>query len=187
MKSNSRITTKAVIATGMFAAILSVLSIIQIPMPTGVPITLQTFAVAFCGYVLGWRRGGAAALIYLVIGAVGVPVYAGMTSGPGMLFGATGGFIFGFVPMAALCGLGMGKGFRGKPLVLGISGLFLCHLLGALQFGLVTGNGILESLLIASVPYLIKDVLSVAGAWIAAAAVRRALRASSLLEYGKAA
>ena len=81
----------------MFTAVLAVLSILQIPMPTGVPITLQTFAMALCGYVLGWQSGVAATLLYIVLGTVGVPIFAGMSAGPGVLFGYTGGFIFGFI------------------------------------------------------------------------------------------
>lgn len=77
----------------MFTAVLAVLSILQIPMPTGVPITLQTFAMALCGYVLGWQSGVAATLLYIVLGTVGVPIFAGMSAGPGVLFGYTGGFI----------------------------------------------------------------------------------------------
>lgn len=60
-------------------------------MPTGVPITLQTFAMALCGYVLGWQLGISATLLYIVLGTVGVPIFAGMSAGPGVLFGYTGG------------------------------------------------------------------------------------------------
>ena len=92
-----KISTKTIVTVGMFTAVLAVLSILQIPMPTGVPITLQTFAMALCGYVLGWQSGVAATLLYIVLGTVGVPIFAGMSAGPGVLFGYTGGFIFGFI------------------------------------------------------------------------------------------
>ena len=51
----SKLTTKQIVLTGMMTAVLAVLSIVTIPLPTGVPVTLQTFAMAFCGYVLGWK------------------------------------------------------------------------------------------------------------------------------------
>ena len=51
----SKLTTKQIVLTGMMTAVLAVLSIVTIPLPTGVPVTLQTFAMAFCGYVLGCR------------------------------------------------------------------------------------------------------------------------------------
>jgi len=119
----SKLTTKQIVLTGMMTAVLAVLSIVTIPLPTGVPVTLQTFAMAFCGYVLGWKLGGASSALYLILGAIGVPVYAGMSGGFGALLGPAGGFIFGFIPMAMLCGAGIKKGFPGKPFVLGIAGL----------------------------------------------------------------
>ena len=131
----------------------AVLSIVTIPLPTGVPVTLQTFAMAFCGYVLGWKLGGASSALYLILGAIGVPVYAGMSGGFGALLGPAGGFIFGFIPMAMLCGAGIKKGFPGKPFVLGIAGLAVCHAFGVVQFSIVTGNTIPASFLAVSVPY----------------------------------
>lgn len=100
----------------MFAAVLAVMSQIAIPMPSGVPMTLQTFAVALAGAVLGWKLGALSALVYLLLGAAGVPVFSGMSGGLGVLLGKTGGFIFGFIFMALLCGLGAAqknKGIRG--------------------------------------------------------------------------
>ena len=79
----SKLTTKQIVLTGMMTAVLAVLSIVTIPLPTGVPVTLQTFAMAFCGYVLGWKLGGASSALYLILGAIGVPVYAGMSGGFG--------------------------------------------------------------------------------------------------------
>ncbi len=62
-----KISTKTIVTVGMFTAVLAVLSILQIPMPTGVPITLQTFAMALCGYVLGWQSGVAGTLLFIVL------------------------------------------------------------------------------------------------------------------------
>lgn len=67
-----------------------------------------------CGYVLGWKLSASSAL-YLILGAIGVPVYAGMSGGFGALLGPAGGFIFGFIPMAMLCGAGTKA--SGKPFV----------------------------------------------------------------------
>ncbi|MCI2048779.1 MAG: biotin transporter BioY [Lachnospiraceae bacterium] len=178
--------TQAVVYTGLMAAVLSALSVLQIPMPSGVPITLQTFAVALCGYVLGCRAGTAATAVYLLLGLVGVPVYAGFTSGPGILFGMTGGFIFGFVVMAFFCGTGITLHGRtaGLPrqILQGLLGLCACHLLGILQFAFTTGVSFGQSFLLCSLPYIIKDVISVVGACFAAAAVRRALLKAGLLQ-----
>ena len=161
----SKLTTKQIVLTGMMTAVLAVLSIVTIPLPTGVPVTLQTFAMAFCGYVLGWKLGGASSA----------------------LLGPAGGFIFGFIPMAMLCGAGIKKGFPGKPFVLGIAGLAVCHAFGVVQFSIVTGNTIPASFLAVSVPYIVKDVISVVVAEILGVAVRKALSAAHVMNYGTAA
>ena len=172
--------TRAVVMTGMFVAVLAVLSQLSIPLPSGVPITLQTFAVALTAYVLGAKMGVAAVAVYILLGALGVPVYANFSAGPGVLFGMTGGFFWGFLFMALLCGWGMEQGK--KALLAGVSaaGLAICHLLGIAQFMAVMHMGFAEAALLASVPYLVKDALSVAAAYLAALAVRRALRAAAL-------
>ena len=71
---NNKNTIRRVVMTGMMAALLAVMSQMQIPLPTGVPVTLQTFAVALCGYLLGPAMGTLAVGVYLALGAVGVPV-----------------------------------------------------------------------------------------------------------------
>ena len=102
MKNNT-LSVPEIAMTGMFTAVLAVLSILQIPMPSGVPITLQTFAVALCGYVLGARKGLLSVALYLLIGFMGLPVFTGMTSGIGKLFGFTGGFLYGFLFLVFFC------------------------------------------------------------------------------------
>lgn len=178
--------TKDMILTAMLTAVLAVLSIINIPMPSGVPITLQTFAVALCGYVLGSRWGTLSTFLYVLIGTIGVPVFAGMQAGVGILLGPTGGFLFGFIPMAFLAGFGIKSKNKIMPVVWGLLGLAICHILGAIQFSIVTGTGIGASFLLVSVPYLVKDVLSVIGAVLVAVAVRKGLRSANLLSHEQA-
>lgn len=170
----------------MFTAILIVLSVISIPMPSGVPITLQTFAMALCGYVLGSKKGTLSTIIYILLGTIGIPVFAGMTGGPSWLAGYTGGFIWGFIGLTFLCGLGMAKMKKAVPaILLGVVGLAFCHLLGVIQFAIVAGVTFPASFAMVSVPYILKDVISVAGAYLVSIPVRKALFASGLLA-GKA-
>ena len=178
-----KISTKTIVTVGMFTAVLAVLSILQIPMPTGVPITLQTFAMALCGYVLGWQSGVAATLLYIVLGTVGVPIFAGMSAGPGVLFGYTGGFIFGFIFLTLLCGISVRRKNPAVKIILGVIGLLICHLLGAVQYAVLAR----ASLVAVSLPYIVKDVISVVGAYLAAIAVRKALYAGNILQDAKAA
>jgi biotin transport system substrate-specific component len=83
---------------------------IRIPF-TPVPITGQTFAVLLTAILLGSRRGSLAVLAYLIEGAVGLPVFAGATAGLVHLFGTTGGYLFGFIPAAFVCGFLAEKGW----------------------------------------------------------------------------
>lgn len=93
----------ALVAT--FAAFIAVCSIVPgVPGPSGVPFTLQTFAVVLAGLVLGARRGTAAVALYLVVGLAGVPVFADHTAGLAVLTGPTGGYLVGFLAAAAVAG-----------------------------------------------------------------------------------
>ncbi len=176
--TEKKIKTLDLVLIALFAAITAVLSQIAIPMPTGVPVTLQTFAVALCGYFLGAGKGAAALGVYLLIGAVGVPVYSGFKGGFQVLLGPTGGFIFGFIAMAFLCGLSFRKaaGTKLSPVLriaMGVAGVAACHLLGTLQYMIVTnvnpekaGIDFITSFLLVSAPYLIKDIISVVAAYL---------------------
>ena len=92
---------------GLMAAVTAIMAQIAIPMPQGVPMTLQTFAVTLAGIILGSKRGAISMLIYLLLGAVGLPVFSGFRGGLGMLVGPTGGFLISFPIMAFIIGLGV--------------------------------------------------------------------------------
>lgn len=166
-----KIKTIDLVMIGVFAALIGVMSQIAIPMPTGVPVTLQTLAVALCGYFLGAKRGAAAIAVYIFLGAVGAPVFTGFRGGFACIGGLTGGFIYGFLAMAVLCGLP----FKNKPLkiALGIVGVIVLHFFGVLQYSLLTENGFIQSFLLVSAPYLIKDFVSVVLGYFGALAVGR--------------
>ena len=177
------------VLSGMFAAVLAVISQLQIPMPSGMPLTLQTYAVALIGFVLGSRYGVASVAIYILLGAVGLPVFTGFGGGFGKLFGVTGGFIWGFLVLAAACGFSGRAVYGGAPVSVNIiwkklqqimvplAGLFILHLLGSVQFSLVMQMELREAVLLASAPYWVKDILSVLAAFITMKAIRRRLNA----------
>lgn len=174
-------TILSMVQIAMFAAVLAVLSQISIPLPSGVPITLQTFAVALTAYALGWKRGMLSVGIYLALGAVGIPVFAGFTGGVAKFVSVTGGYLWGFLPMALLCGLAIGiwqQQWRGRigAIFFSIAGLCARHIPGVLQFALVSGSTPLHAFLLASAPYLVKDVISLILAFALAIAIRRALQ-----------
>ena len=94
---------RMMIISALFAAIIGVLAQVTVPLPL-VPITGQTLAIGLAATILGSRYGTVSVLIYLCLGAVGVPVFANMSGGLGSLFGPTGGFLIGFIPTAFIIG-----------------------------------------------------------------------------------
>jgi len=92
-RDNTKVLDLVYISIG--AALIAICSWISIP--TAVPFTLQTFAVFFVLLSLGGERGTLATLVYVLLGAVGVPVFAGFSGGIGVLLGSTGGYIIGFL------------------------------------------------------------------------------------------
>lgn len=171
MNNNVKNTTKQIVGIGLMTAIIAVLSQITVPLPTHVPVTLQTFAVALAGYFLGWKGGAVSALVYALLGAVGVPVFAGWSGGFSAIIGYTGGFIYGFIVMALLCGLGAkfcSNKISGKVIAvaLGLAGLACDHLLGAMQYAIVAHISFGKSLMLVSVPFLVKDIISVVAAYL---------------------
>lgn len=166
-KNSSKNAVKDLVFTAMFAALIAVCSILSIPIGE-VPITLQTFAVCLAAAMLGWKRGTLSVLIYVLLGAVGVPVFAGMTGGVGILAGPTGGYIIGFIPAAIIIGLAADKWERkALPLIVAmVLGVLVCYLIGTIWFMVVTGMGIGESLMLCVVPFLIPDGVKIALAMI---------------------
>lgn len=91
-----KLTAKEMILAAEFAAITAVLSQITVPMGV-IPFTMQTFAVGLVATTLGWRLGTISIGIYLLLGLIGVPVFAGFSGGIHVLFGPTGGYLVGFI------------------------------------------------------------------------------------------
>lgn len=129
--SESSLKLRMMIVTALFAAIIGVLAQITVPLPI-VPITGQTLAIGLAATILGSRYGTLSVLLYLIIGAIGVPVFAQMSGGVGILFGPTGGFLIGFIPAAFVMGYFLEKtSFTLKyAIVANVIGMFI-----ALTFG----------------------------------------------------
>lgn len=175
MNESAKKNTLSLVNAALFTAVTVVCSQIAIPMPTQVSLTLQTFAVALCGYVLGVKWGLASIITYVLLGTVGVPVFSGFKGGVQVLFGASGGFIFGFILFTLFCGVSLLIKNKALKLLVGLGGLFVCHVLGVIQFAIVYKTDIVSSFLMVSAPYLIKDVISVAAAFFLSLYVRKLL------------
>jgi biotin transport system substrate-specific component len=162
------------------AALMAVCSWISIP--ATVPFTLQTFAV-FCSLgLLGGRRGTVAILVYLLLGALGVPVFAGFSGGIGILFGTTGGYLLGFILMGLVYWLGerLSMDNRNIRIISMILGLLLCYAFGTAWFMFVyarqTGAIALGTALAwCVVPFILPDLVKMALALLLSGRLRKAL------------
>jgi biotin transport system substrate-specific component len=127
----SGLTTRELAVAALFTALLSVSAYIAIPVGS-VPFTLQVYVVLLAGMVLGPRLGALSVVAYLLLGLV-APVYSGGTSGLGVLFGPTGGYLFGFIAAVVVTGLIAGRPDTGLPRLLtaGLVGLAPIYALGA--------------------------------------------------------
>lgn len=134
--------TKDLVLISLFASLIAICSWIYIP--TAVPFTLQTFAVFLSLGLLGGKKGFQAILVYLLLGAVGLPVFAGFTSGFGVLLGSTGGYLWGFLG-AALVYWGASLKIKNFSKIwlwsTMLFGLLLCYLFGSLWFYAIALNG----------------------------------------------
>ena len=96
MNQTSKFSVRDICYAGLFAAVIAVMAQISIPMPLGVPMTMQTFAITLAAVVLGSKLSAIATLVYLLLGAVGVPVLANFSGGIDKFVGPTGGFLISF-------------------------------------------------------------------------------------------
>lgn len=133
--TNGSWTIQQLAKAGLFAALTAVGAWIAIPMPSGVPFTLQVLVSLLSGIVLGSRAGALSQLIYVVLGAVGLPVFASRVGGFQELIGPTGGYLFGFVIAAWIVGKLTEKQKRitlGRGIVAMLGGLLAIYLPGSI-------------------------------------------------------
>jgi biotin transport system substrate-specific component len=114
--SRSRFQATDLALIAVFAALIAVLALIPpLFMVGAVPFALQMIGVMLAPIVLGSVRGGCALGLYFIVGLLGLPVFGGQTSGPGVLLGATGGFIIGFIVGAFVAGAASTAVLRARP------------------------------------------------------------------------
>lgn len=110
--NKSRVNTYTLTLIGVMTAVTCILGPLSVPIGL-VPISLTNLAIYFTVILLGWKKGTISYLIYLLLGLVGIPVFANFTGGAGKLFGPTGGYLIGFIFMALIAGFFVEK-FAGK-------------------------------------------------------------------------
>lgn len=154
--------TRRLAYSAMFAALTAVFSWISLPIGP-VPINLALLSVLLCGALLGKKYGLLAILCYILLGAVGVPVFSGFRSGVGTILGATGGYIVGYLPAAVLAGIRVrpGKGAYLRRAGFMALGVVACYALGTAWFMHLTGRTLLDSLTLCVLPFLPGDAAKI--------------------------
>ncbi len=150
--------TRDIVLCGLFAVLIAVMAQIAIPLPGGVPFSLQVMAVAMTGIILGPKRGIISVIIYILMGAIGLPVFANFSGGLSIIAGPTGGFILSFPIMALVAGLFSKKSNNIFFIFLGVAiGATINYLVGTVQFMLITKSSFMYSLTVCVVPFVIFD------------------------------
>ena len=170
----------------LMAAVTAVAAQIAIPLPfSPVPFTLQVPAVVLSGLLLGPRYGALAQAIYVLVGAVGVPVFAGFKGGLGIIFGPTGGYLVSYPLAAAVAGLAayaVARSARRRALTVGslwgIAALAVIYAIGAGWLSVVTDLPLAVAVAQGVLPFVVFDLVKVVLAALVAVAAAPVIAAS---------
>lgn len=158
--------TRDIVYMSVFTAMISICSWISIP--ASIPFTLQTMGVFTTVGLLGGKRGTLTVLTYILLGAIGIPVFAGLTGGVSVLLGTTGGYIIGFL-LSALLMWGIETIMGRNQIVLAfsmIAGLIVCYVFGTAWFMLIYTQhsgviGLSTVLGWCVIPFIIPDLIKI--------------------------
>ena len=156
---------------GLFAAVIAIMAQISMPM------TMQTFAVTLAAVVLGAKLSTVSMVIYLILGAVGVPVLAGFTGGLAKFVGPTGGFLISFPLMAFVIGWGVEhrKAVPGAFVVALIAGTVLNYVVGVAMFCALTQSTVAAGLAACVIPFIPTAVIKAVLASVLGFGIRKRL------------
>ena len=169
----------------LMSAVLCVISPFTIPVPASpVPLSLALFAVYLAAVLLGAKRGALSVLIYLILGAVGLPVFSGFSGGIGVLAGPTGGYLVGYLLCAVIVGVvayvepnGKKRNFARYVLAM-LLGTLACYSFGTVCFLLIMKGTytVAHELLVCVVPYLLFDMIKIIVATAVVMPIKKILR-----------
>ena len=162
MQKTTKLTILTITRVALSTAIICVLGPLSFPLPISpVPISLGILGIFLAVYVNGWLFGTLSCLLYILIGFVGLPVFAGFTAGLAKLGGPTGGYIIGYIPLALIAGFFIDK-FEKKILlhVLGmVLGTAVCYLLGTTWLAVSLKMSFSAALMAGVIPYIPADIV----------------------------
>lgn len=149
----------------MFACIIAILAQIQIALPSLVPITLQTLGIYLVAMILKPKSAFTSSLIYILMGAIGLPVFAGFSGGIGILLGPTGGYIYSF-PIIALIISFLNNDHLSTKLTALIIATAVCYGIGTLWFMYINQSSLLAALSLCVLPFIPGDLIKIVAAII---------------------
>ncbi|MDR2532330.1 MAG: biotin transporter BioY [Oscillospiraceae bacterium] len=173
--NTKKIPTRELCYIALFVAVVAVLAQINIPMPLGVPLTLQTFAVMLAGIILGSKKAAIALIVYLLLGAVGVPVFTLFGGGFHRITGPWGGFLMSYPVMAFVIGLGADSGKKHWLAVCLTAGAVINLSAGMFWLAFVSKIGLTEAFAAAFAPFVIPEGIKMVMAFSIGLPVRYAL------------
>ena len=161
---NQQIRTKQMVLIALMTAVTCVLGPLSIPLPfSPVPISLTNFAIFLAIFVLGMKSGTISFIIYLLLGAIGVPVFSSFRGGLQVLAGPTGGYLIGFIFLALIMGFAL-EHFDRKlvPTIIGmIIGMAVCYAFGTVWLAKLLSLSFKEGLMMGVIPYLAGDAAKI--------------------------
>lgn len=181
--TNEQRRLRMMIITALFAAIIGVMAQITIPLPL-VPITGQTLAIGLAATILGARYGTLSVILYVIIGAAGIPVFAEMKAGVSVLVGPTGGYLFSFIPTAFFIGWFLEKtSFTIKnALIANIIGMLITLTLGTVWLKVAASLSWTEAFAGGFTPFIIVGIIkAILASWIGILVRNRLISANLLL------
>lgn len=179
---DKRMTTYQLTVTALMAAVMCVLGPVSVPIGE-VPISLTNLVICFAVWLLGAKFGTLSVLVYLLLGAVGLPVFSAYSGGLAKLAGPTGGYLVGFLPMAFIGGLIIEK-TKGQPVLSGLGlvlGIAVSYALGTAWFVFQMGCELSYALTVCVYPFIAFDLIKVVITVLVGSLVRRRLVEAKLL------
>ncbi len=174
-----KLTTVTITKVALSSAIICVLGPLSFSIPVSpVPISLGILGIFFAVYVNGWLWGTVSCLLYLLIGFVGVPVFAGFGAGAGKLFGPTGGYMIGYISLSLIAGFFISKFEKKIPLhILGmVLGTLSCYALGTAWLAISMKMSFAAALTAGVLPFIPADAVKMAVAVAVGIPVRSAVK-----------
>ena len=172
--------TKNFVLAALFAALTAVLAQIQLPIGP-VPFNLALFGMFLAGMLLTPAWAACSALLYMLLGIIGIPVFAGFQGGPAVLLGSTGGYIVGYIFLALATSMARSSG-RLPVAVMGMAlGLVICYAFGTAWYMALSGADLATALGWCVLPFILPDMGKAALAYVVGRMLDARLKAAGLV------